>query len=192
MLRKSILDDFEEIHTETMAIFPVVNEVGKVTKSQVIEENDEKYVPFPPTKIVDLSCKCYGSSLKGRIEGTSILCGITHKPPIIIDSPQGIYFFPTTSPTKKDCIWLSHSHIEKIVETNLQQAEVHFINGNFFIIDASFHSLQNQLLRASQYRFIVENRKSFGKRKDNAKQFINPFAKTLDKNSYTKQLLPFE
>src|SRR5699024_8361017 len=192
LLTKSFLNNFEEIHSETMAIITQYDEKDKVVKSLNQYESRDTLVPHTPTKLVDLECKCYGSYLKGRIEGTTMLCGITHKPPIIIDSPQGIYFLPTMSPLKPECTWLSHSHIERVIETKFGQADIHFINGRNFLADVSFHSIQNQLMRASQFRFIVENRKIFARRRDQAKQFINPFAKTLNKKTITNHLLPFE
>src|SRR5699024_12211645 len=109
-----------------------------------LEETRETLVPYTPTKLVDLSCKCYGSSLKGRIEGTTMLSGVTNKPPIIIDSPQGIYFLPTMSPLKPECTWLSHSHIERVIETKFGQANIHFIKWSNFFEDVTYQYIQNQ------------------------------------------------
>lgn len=177
LLNDNYFHQHDEITPLTMAVIPVDSSLRKKTSSLVLEETGERVVKHNPTRLVDLSCHFFGSSLRGRLEGTASIAGITHKAPIIIDSPLGMYYFPTTSPYSPECIWLSHSHIEKIVEVSLKRTEVYFINRQTLMLDISFHSMQNQIMRTAQFRFVVENRNSLTRNQSEKKQFINPFAK---------------
>ncbi|MGM0885888.1 MAG: competence protein ComK [Bacillota bacterium] len=51
---------------------------------------------------------CTPISSKGRKGGTKKLINITHKAPIVIDTTSSLLFFLTTSPSRPQCIWLSH------------------------------------------------------------------------------------
>src|SRR5690625_1024754 len=82
-----------EITPLTMAILPNYKE-NNVKSSHVLEESREYIVHSTPTKVIDNACKFFGSSLKGRIEGTRDISGITHKSPIAVDPSSGMYFFP--------------------------------------------------------------------------------------------------
>lgn len=176
-------DQLVEITPQTMAVVPIEASTRKDRSCVILEEVGERTVHLTSKQILEESCRFFGSSLRGRIEGTASITGITHKPPVIIDSPKGMYFFPTSSPQSNDCIWLSHSHIEKITEIPFKQTEIHFINGKTLALDVSFNTMKNQIMRTAQFRFVVENRGMVGKGNPQMKQFINPFAKNLYKGS---------
>src|SRR5699024_10195846 len=96
-----------------MAVLARKNKEGKTT-AYVLEADSSYIVTRPSTRLIDFSCAYFGSSLKGRQDGTKTICGITHKAPISIDPSSGMYFFPTASPTNALCSWISHSHIENV------------------------------------------------------------------------------
>lgn len=100
-----------EVTPLTMAVLYKKNEQGNI-KTSVLEETREYIVHSTPTKVIDHACKFFGSSLKGRLEGTKDISKITHKAPVAIDPSSGMYFFPTASPMNKKCSWISHSHVE--------------------------------------------------------------------------------
>ena len=80
-----------EINRNTLAILSCGKE-----KSKIIEDDKEFYVNLSPLKIIDNSCKYFGSSYDGRFNGTKSILGISHKSPIIIEESSRIIFFPTT------------------------------------------------------------------------------------------------
>lgn len=84
-----------EINPVTIAI--IAEKVNGYFVSRVIEcsEDSTHYIKGTPCKLVDLTCRYFGSSLKGRQEGARTVCGIKHKVPISIDPSSGMYFFPT-------------------------------------------------------------------------------------------------
>lgn len=175
-----------------MAVVPIEGSTRKDRKCLILDETGERTVNLTSKQIMDKSCRFFGSSLRGRVEGTASIAGITHKPPIIIDSPLGMYFFPTSSPQSNECIWLSHSHIEKIMEKSLKQTKVYFINGETLSLNISFNTIENQIMRTAQFRFVLENRKMLTREKPKIRQFINPFAKEPSTASLDELILQFE
>ncbi len=98
-----------EINKNTLAIIPIENK-----KSKVIEKSNEYIISKNSFQVVEHSCKYFGSSYAGRHKGTKELTGITHKSPIIIEESSKLIFFPTTSPLRDDCIWVSLNNIKKL------------------------------------------------------------------------------
>lgn len=192
MLHENLFYQQDEITPLTMAVVPNEITKEKPRSCRIFEETGERTVNLTSKQVLDKSCRFFGSSLRGRIEGTASIVGITHKPPIIIDSPLGMVFFPTSSPHNINCIWLSHSHIEKIVEEETKETSIYFINGETLILAISYHSLKNQIIRTAQFRFALENRKPLTNNRQNKRQFINPFAKEPAKNSFDELILQME
>lgn len=85
------------INQTTMAVLPV--EEGKRVYSKVIERETSFYVELKPLQIIERSCRFFGSSYAGRKAGTYEVTGISHKPPIVIDSSNHLYFSQPIHPT---------------------------------------------------------------------------------------------
>lgn len=146
-----------EANSQTMAIIGTRDNSGKV-HSRILEENAEYVTTQRPRSIIDKSCRYFGSSLRGRQEGTRELTGITHKPPIAIDPNTGIYMFPTSSPYKDICAWFSHTYIEDCEAINSERTKVFFTNGLEVQINISRGSFENQLNRTAQFRYLLSKR----------------------------------
>ncbi|HJV17246.1 MAG TPA: competence protein ComK [Bacillales bacterium] len=127
-------------------------EYGSKLYSQIYEMEDEFTSPFKPMDIIKKSCEYFSSSYEGRKDGTKQLIGITHKVPIAIDPSNFIYFFPTTSPNRSECIWVSHEHVLKYHRIASNQTEVTFQNKQSYIFPISYSSFENQLLRTALLR----------------------------------------
>lgn len=156
MLLEEIFINYE-VTPMTMAILPTESEKG-VTTTKVLEESREYMVHMTPTKMVDHACKFFGSSLKGRLEGTKDISKITHKPPVAIDPSSGMYFFPTASPANKSCSWIAHSHVEMINPIEHDRTQLVFKNGKKITLNVSYGSMMNQLHRTAQFRYSLDNR----------------------------------
>src|SRR5699024_1234485 len=141
----------------TMAIIAIENESG-VINTQVFENEANYLINKSPVKMVDHACRYFGSSLRGRQDGTKDISGITHKAPISIDPASGMYFFPTSSPRNNTCSWIAHSHIEFMQPTSKQMTEDHFKNGRRFVLDISNGSMMHQIQRTFQLRYLLNDR----------------------------------
>lgn len=156
-MKKKLYVIKSEITPLTLAILPKRTDRGRVG-SFILEDSVEYFVKDSPSKVIDLACKFFGASLHGRQIGTKEVCNMTHKLPISIDPASGIYFFPTLSPTNPKCAWIAHSHIKDVIDMENQRTKVIFKNDLSIIVDISYGSLQNQINRTAQYRYILDQR----------------------------------
>ena len=143
-----------EINVNTQAIIPI-NE----NKSKIIEENRTLIVNETPMKIIERSCRYFGSSYQGRFLGTKNLIGVSHKAPIIIEETREIIFFPTNSPRQSSCVWISLKHLENYKKTD-QNSIIKFYSGNLLTLDISYGMLDNQVLRATRLESVLRFRKN--------------------------------
>lgn len=142
-----------EINSETLAIIPVSNKISKV-----IEENEEFLISKKTFEIIDNSCKFFGSSYKGRYEGTKYLTGLSYKAPIVVEETKDIIFFPTTSPRMDSCNWICLNKISKYQKEG-SNSKIIFKNGLELSLDMSYSSLENQIMRSTLLESIKRDRK---------------------------------
>lgn len=171
---------FYEITPTTIAV--IAESVDNYCYSLVIEENEREAIQVnrTPARLIDFACKYFGSSLKGRQEGTRTVCDIKHKVPISINPESGMYFFPTSSPLNANCSWISHSHVDRIYKVPNQRTEFIFKNGQSLILDVSYGSMINQLQRTAQFRYKLEKRLQYPKNHERD-DFDNDFFKNVQK-----------
>lgn len=148
-----MLDNYE-INVNNLAIIPIDSK-----KSKVIELENDFLVKRKTTEIIDYSCKYFGSSYLGRQEGTKNLIGFNYKSPIVIEETREIIFFPTSSPRYPNCFWISLNNINNYKKYN-NISKIIFNNNNEIIIDISYESLQNQILRATMLESVLRKRKN--------------------------------
>jgi competence protein ComK len=155
VITKELIEEYE-INPFTLAILPL--EYGSKTYSQILELDKEIHSPFKPLDIIKTSCSFFGCSYEGRKVGSKKLIGYTHKVPITIDSTNYMYFFPTSSPSKAHCAWISHEHVLDYKRTELDTTLVTFRNKQSIEIDISTHTFENQMLRTALLRTkLVQN-----------------------------------
>lgn len=143
-----------EINKNTLAIIPIEDK-----KSRIIEKNNEYIISKNSFQIVEHSCKYFGSSYDGRHKGTKELTGITHKSPIIIEESSKLIFFPTTSPLRDDCVWISLNNILNYFPGNNGNTSfIEFKSGEKIELDMSIGSLTNQILRATRLQVVLSER----------------------------------
>lgn len=148
-----MLDEYS-ISKNTLAIIPIDSK-----RSEVYEYEDTFIINKNSTKIVDDSCKFFGSSLNGRHEGTKNLIGVSYKSPIIVEETSEMIFFPTNSPRISDCTWVSLNNLEDYNKNN-GKTQLCFKNGKKIDVDISFNSIENQVLRSTRLESILRKRKA--------------------------------
>lgn len=147
-----MLDSYE-INSATIAIIPVAKSI-----SRVVEEDQVHMVNKSTTEIVDDSCRYFGSSYLGRHEGTKNLIGVNYKSPIIIEETRELIFFPTSSPRFEQCHWIALKKIDKY-EKSSHHTKLSFKNGYELVLDISYGSLENQILRSTLLESVIRSRK---------------------------------
>lgn len=144
-----------EINAQTLAIIPL----GEF-KSKIIEKSGDLIVNSSTAKIIDDSCKFFGSSYEGRFNGTKSLTGITHKAPIIIEESKKLIFFPTKSPRVNTCIWLSFNNIASY-EGDGKDVIINFNGGKKLKLHISYSIIDNQVLRATRLESVLSKRMEY-------------------------------
>ena len=145
-----------DINMGTLAIIPIDED-----STRIIEVDNDFIVKENSLKIIDNSCKFFGSSYKGRLEGTKNMIGVNYKAPIVIEDSKNIIFFPISSPRLHECFWISFKNIEsyhKVLESN--KTLVKFNCGYTLELPISHFSFSNQLLRSSRLENVLNLRKN--------------------------------
>lgn len=145
--------DNYEINTDTLALIALQN------KTEVFEENNHFFVDKLANEIMEVSCQYFGSSLSGRQKGTESLIGSSYKAPVIVEESREMIFFPTESPRKESCCWISLKKINKYFRLG-DKIVVEFKNGNRVVLNMSYGKLDNQVMRATRLESVLRGRKS--------------------------------
>lgn len=155
-MKNRILSDYE-INAGTLCL---IKESENITK--IVEKDQEFYINQNIKKVVDNSCKNFGSSLEGRMAGTTKLTGIKYKTPIIISEYLSIILFPTASPNNEECQWLSLHNI-KNYDKNGTTTIVEFTTGKKVEIKESYFVMQNQITKAVRLDYFLRRSRSLEK-----------------------------
>lgn len=147
------MEENYEINKNTLAVIGM-----KQGKAKIIEYDTEKLLENNAYEVMDYSCNYFGSSYQGRVDGTKSILGYNYKVPIIIEESSELIFFPTTSPNLEDCSWFSLDSISDIKEENNKTLIV-LKNGQKLVSDVSKSSLENQILRATRLKYVLNDRK---------------------------------
>jgi len=142
-----------EINGDTLALIYVKENV-----TRILEINTEFNVNDNISNIVDYSCRFFGSSFEGRVQGSKHSIGMNYKLPIIIEETQEIIFFPTTAFKTKDCVWISLSNIDKHYRDG-KKSVIKFKNKKTLNINLTYGALQSQISRATILLFKLKSRK---------------------------------
>lgn len=147
------MDEYE-INEKTLAVVPLAN-----GKTKILEDTEVYTVNKSAIKIMEDSCQFFGSSLLGRQKGTTRLIGVSHKAPIIIEESKEIIFFPTSSPRKSMCSWLSLKNIDRYYTKN-KSVLIKFKNNVQLELSLSYGIVDNQVLRATRLESVLRSRKN--------------------------------
>ena len=142
-----------EISKGTLAIVPEKDE------RSLVYEDDEKYIiEESPYKIMEESCKYFGSTYKGRKESSKAILGADYKVPIIIEDTNNLIVFPTAAPKSDDCVWISLKRVKRIEKYDVYSTRIIFDTDRESIVPCSYRSIENQLSRASRLDVIMRKR----------------------------------
>ena len=127
-------------------------------KTKIITLDDEFIINIDSKKIIDNSCKYFGSSLNDRVNTTKRLINIKSKSPIIVEESRNIIFFPLKSIRDKCNIWISYNNLEKYIKSGDKTIFI-FNNKKEVIIDFSYYIIDNQVTRSLMLDYEVKKRR---------------------------------
>lgn len=144
-----------EISNGTLAIVP-----NEDDNSLIYEDNERFIVEESPFKIMEESCKYFGSTYKGRKDSAKEILGAEYKIPVVIEDSTNLIVFPTTSPQAEDCAWICLNRVKNISKVDSFNTKITFDNDKELIVPCSYRSIENQLSRASRLDVILRKRKN--------------------------------
>ena len=127
-------------------------------KTKVITLDNEFIINIDSKKIVDNSCKYFGSSLTDRVNMTKRLINIKSKSPIVIEESRNIIFFPLKSIREKCNIWISFNNLEKYIKSDYRTI-FYFKNKKEVTIDFSYYIIDNQVTRSLMLDYEIKKRR---------------------------------
>lgn len=144
-----------EVSNGTLAIVPNEKE------SSLVYEDEERYIiNEKPFKIMEESCKYFGSTFEGRKDSAREILGAEYKVPIIVEDTDNLVVFPTTSPYSDECVWISLKRVKKYEKIDACNTKIIFDNNKEIIVPCSYRSIENQVSRASRLDLILRKRKN--------------------------------
>ena len=127
-------------------------------KTRVVTLDSEFIIDIDSKKIIDNSCKFFGSSLSDRINTTKRLINVKSKSPIIIEESRNIIFFPLKSTRDKCNIWISFNNLERYVKSD-DKTIFYFKNKKEVIISFSYYIIDNQVTRSLMLDYELKKRR---------------------------------
>lgn len=148
--------DFYEINSSTLCLMEMPN-----GNTYIIEEDSEFEVSANIHKIVDESCRSFGSSLEGRLLGTTKLTNNRYKAPILVSEALDIILLPTGSRRGEVCHWLCFNCIKEYDEIKDRKdikykSYVRFVNDRIVNLEITKNILKNQMNKCAMLKHCLE------------------------------------
>lgn|SRR5574344_325690 len=138
------MQDSYIINNETVAVISCGDNYSKV-----IENDRIISVKMSSYDILDLSCKYFGSSLLGRIEGSKFYLGSSYKVPILVDESRMLLFFSTRSHKMNDTCWIAYKKVDNY-RKDVDGVKILFDNQQILNLNETYAVFENQYLRAQK------------------------------------------
>lgn len=141
----------------TSVIYPDYTDEG-VLQSVVMENVELISVEGKPTDVIDQNTRYHGSSLQGACEGSRVILGGKYSMlPIIVNEKLNLFYFPTTSPQRKDCVWFALHRIRSYHRFG-KRTFVLFENNATFIANITYESFDSKYERACKLKNWTDRR----------------------------------
>ena len=142
------------INRGTCAIIPIGKDM-----SEVIELDCSYVVNRSSKRIIDDSCKYFGSSYQGRFDGSKQILNMNYKLPILIEEFSNIIFFPTSSPRFEHSLWISYNNIKEYSKCE-NGSKVIFNSNREIVLKTSYYSIENQIFRSAMLESLIRRRRN--------------------------------
>ena len=128
------------------------------SRTLVVTLEKEFIVDECAQKIIDNSCKYFGSTLVERIKATQRVVNIRSKVPIIIENSRNIIFFPLKSCREKSNIWISFNNLVRY-EKKDNVTYLYFKENKVQKLDFSYYIIDNQVTRSLLLDYEMNKRR---------------------------------
>ena len=128
------------------------------TSTKIVTTDSDFIINESCKKIMDNSCKYFGSSLTDRIKSTIRLVNMASKTPIVVEESRNIIFFPLKSTREKNNIWVSFNNLDKYSK-NGNKTILIFKNGKQISLNFSYYIIDNQITRSLMLDYEINMRR---------------------------------
>ncbi|MFQ3726522.1 competence protein ComK [Staphylococcus equorum] len=140
-----------------MALQPCNLSIGLNEGTCVLKYKEERDIVKERThKIIDRSCRFYGSSYVFKKEDTMRITGINSKPPILFTPLFPTYFFPTHSDRKEENTWINIHYVQTIRALKDKKCKITFVDNKTIVVNISAHSMHHQYLNGIYYYYMMD------------------------------------
>ena len=134
-------------------------DTGKSNGTMVMEKNRKFTVELDCFKLLKKSCRWYGNSYNMQREFIIDKFNYYIKTPIIMSNSDKLLFFPTSSPTSKECIWVCYNNVDRYAKDEYKNyTKIYFKGGKILNINASYTTIDNQITRCIRIEKFLEDR----------------------------------
>ncbi len=141
------------IFEDTFALMPVDR-----NHTYVIEKYQTLYVKGNIRQVLNYNCNLRGATLSGAQKAARTILD-THSPvPIIVDSRNDLFFFPTASIINHNNLWINLDSFIGVHENNIV-----FKNGFTVKTCISKSKVIQQFLKAMEYRMLLKKEVIYSK-----------------------------
>ena len=145
------------VRKETMLFLPKFDHFGNLF-TVVIENDLEFYVEMSPKVLMDACLGYYGSSLRGASDGAKTILGNIRMCPVLMNGVLELYWFPTKSQDKEDCVWFALHHVKSYERAGVKETKITLSNGVTAIVDVSLYTFKKKIQLAYQLKCKIEER----------------------------------
>lgn len=108
-------------------------------------------------KLLKKSCTFHGNSYNKQRQFVIDNFNFYIKTPIIVSGRELCIFFPTCSPSSKECIWVSYNNVDRYVKEE-DYTKIYFKGGKILNISASYNTVDNQITRCIKIEKYLNDR----------------------------------
>ncbi|GGE70766.1 competence protein ComK [Priestia taiwanensis] len=116
-------------------------------QTKIYDKHGIYYCSRKGMNLMEEGCLQGGSTYDGRKKAVAHLKRFKQRTPIPVIPNEGVFAFPTCSPTNWNCTWLFYRHIKEFKRINHETTIVTFHNGATLTVDISSATLQKQIQR---------------------------------------------
>ena len=108
-----------------------------------------------PHELLEIWANTFGLGIQGSQSAFKHRLAIRQKIPVLIDPYRQIYFFPTQSPTVRECLWVNASQIKDIKSSGIHSI-IRFKDGSCLKTGIGRRSLMKQAQRCLAMEQLIQ------------------------------------
>lgn len=132
-------------------------DLGNSNGTMVIEKDRKFTVEIDCFKLLKKSCTWYGNSYNIQRQFVIDKFNFSIKTPIVMNGRDAIIFFPTCSPSSKECIWVCYNNVDRYVKEK-DYTKIYFKGGKILNISASYSTIDNQITRCIKIEKFIHDK----------------------------------